>query len=364
MLRRELDDEYLATVRHHLRELQLKRGALISAGLGRGNRGTCFVLLEPRDRGLFERLKPGGPRSYSFTIPSRDEAGFEALGQLRGRGINIAANALAQSTDHIVSFFAMLRAELGFYIGCLNLRERLEELGEPACVPDAVKSDEVGFAATGLYDVALALHRGETVVGNDVDADGRRLVMITGANEGGKSTFLRSVGLAQLMLQAGMFAPAESLRANTCSGVFTHFKREEDASMTKGKLDEELSRMSEIAESIKPTALLLCNESFASTNEREGSEIGRQVVGAMIEAGVKVVYVTHLFDLAKSLYEQQLGEALFLRAERREDGTRTYRQLPNEPLPTSFGQDSHRRVFGRCRQGEEAAAVGTRHPRL
>jgi hypothetical protein len=345
-LQQELDDDYLATVRHHLRELRLKRGALISASLGRGSRGTQFVLREPHDRGLLERLMPGGPRSYSFAIPSRDEAGFQALAELRGRGINIAANALAQSTDHIVSFFAMLRAELGFYVGCLNLHEQLEELSEPTCVPEAADAGEVAFSASGLYDVALALHRGGQVVGNDVLADDKQLVVITGANEGGKSTFLRSAGLAQLMLQAGTFAPAESFRANTCSGVFTHFKREEDATMTKGKLDEELSRMSEIAERIAPAALLLCNESFASTNEREGSEIGRQVVGAMIEAGVKVLYVTHLFDLADSLYRQEDEGALFLRAERKEDGTRTFRVLPGEPLPTSFGKDSYRRVFG------------------
>lgn len=344
-LQRELGDEYLATVRHHLRELQLKRGALISARLGRGSRGTDFVLRQPRDRGLLARLRPGG-RSYGFSVPARDEAGHQALAELRGRGINIAANALAQSTDHIVAFFWMLRAELGFYLACLNLHERLDEIGQPVSIPEAVNGVEVAFRARGLSDVALALLRGEPVVANDLDADGKELVVVTGANEGGKSTFLRSVGLAQLMLQAGMFAPAASLRANTCAGVFTHFEREEDPSMQKGKLDEELSRMSEIADRVAPTALLLCNESFASTNEREGSEIGRQVIRAMVESDVKVVYVTHLYDLAKSLHDLRLSDALFLRAERREDGTRTFRQLPNEPLPTSYGHDSYRRVFG------------------
>jgi DNA mismatch repair ATPase MutS len=57
--------------------------------------------------------------------------------------------------------------------------------------------------------------------------------MITGANQGGKSTFLRAMGQAQLMAQAGMFAPAQALSVSVCSGVFTHFKREEDATMEK-----------------------------------------------------------------------------------------------------------------------------------
>jgi hypothetical protein len=345
MLQRDLDDEYLRTIGHQLRELEFRRGALISAELGRGNRGTNYVLRRPNERSLLERITPGGPRSYSFTIPARDEHGFQSLEELRGRGINLVANAVAQSADHILGFFNLLRAELGFYLCCLNLHDRLTEKGRATCFPVPV-DDEISFAARDLYDACLVFHLGSPVIGNDVEADGKQLVLVTGANEGGKSTFLRSVGLAQLMLQAGMFAPAEELRANVCAGVFTHFKREEDATMTRGKLDEELSRMSEIADEIRPAGLLLCNESFASTNEREGSEIARQVVRAMVEAKVKVVFVTHLYDLASGFHRQEPETALFLRAEREASGRRTFRMIPGEPLPTSYGADSYRRVFG------------------
>jgi DNA mismatch repair ATPase MutS len=345
MLQRDLDDDYLRTIEHHLRELEFRRGALITAELGRANRGTSYVLRKPHERSLLERITPGGPRSYSFVIPARDEHGVQSLEELRGRGINLVANALAQSTDHILAFFNLLRAELGFYVGCLNLHDQLVEKGQPTCFPAPLRGD-AALAARGLYDACLVFHLGSRGVGNDVEADGKRLVLITGANQGGKSTFLRSVGLAQLMLQAGMFVPAESFGANVCAAVFTHFKREEDASMTSGKLDEELARMSEIADAIRPTGLLLCNESFASTNDREGSEIARQVVRAMVEADVKVVFVTHLFELASSFHQEQLETALFLGAERKESGRRTFRVVPGEPLPTSYGEDSYRRVFG------------------
>ncbi len=356
MVQQDLDDDYLRTIDHQLRELEFRRGALISAELGRGNRGTHYVLRKPNEQGFLERITPGGPKSHSFTVPARDEHGMQSLNELRGRGINLVANALAQSTDHILGFFELLRAELGFYVGCLNLHEQLVEKGQPTSFPIPLEG-EPAFAARGLYDASLAFHLGSKVVGNDLEAEGKRLVMITGANEGGKSTFLRSIGLAQLMMQAGMFVPAEALQANVCSGVFTHFKREEDASMTSGKLDEELSRMSEIADVIGPGGLLLCNESFASTNEREGSEIARQVVRAMVETGVKVVYVTHLFDLADGFYRGRLETALFLRAERRADGTRTFRILPNAPLPTSYGADSYRRIFGLPEDAADAAPI-------
>jgi DNA mismatch repair ATPase MutS len=183
------------------------------------------------------------------------------------------------------------------------------------------------------------------VVGNDVDADGKDLTIITGANQGGKSVFLRSIGLAQLMMQCGMFVPAESFSANLCSGLFTHYKREEDTSMKSGKFDEELGRMSSIVDLIEPDALVLFNESFAATNEREGSEIARQIVSALLERRVKVFFVTHLYDLAHSFYVKGMKSAHFLRAGRQPDGSRTFKLIGGEPLPTSFGKDVYQKVF-------------------
>jgi hypothetical protein len=354
-LQRELDEEYLATVDEHLHALKFPRGALISASLGRGNRGTGYVLRKPRKRSLLDRITPGGRSAYSFTVPARDENGFRTLGDLRGHGINQAANALAQSVDHILSFCAMLRAELGFYIGCLNLHEAFTEKGLPTCFPVPSPVGDGAFSAARLCDAALAFHLNGPVIGNDIDATGKELTVITGANQGGKSTFLRSVGIAQLMMQAGMFVAAESFRASVSSGVFTHFKREEDPTMTRGKLDEELHRMSEIANAISPHSLLLCNESFSSTNEAEGSEIARQVTRAMIKARIRVFFVTHLFDLASSLRREPPAPSLFLRAERMHDGRRTFRMAPGEPLPTSFGEDSYRRIF--ALDDEDQAAV-------
>ena len=360
MLQDQLDEDYLASVEAHLRELSFRRGTLISAKLGRGNRGTDYMLRKPNDQRLLERISPNRPASYSFTLPARDEHGMETLAMIRNRGVNRAADALAQSVDHILGFFATLRAELGFYLACLNLHEQLQTREQPTCFPDPTGPDGDIFSVEGLYDASLVFHLDGHVVGNDVAADRKRLIMVTGANQGGKSTFLRSVGIAQLLMQAGCVVPARSMHANAAEGVFTHFKREEDATMTQGKLDEELSRMSAIADLIQPRSLLLCNESFASTNEREGSEIARQLIKAMLEGGVKVGYVTHLYDLAESLHRQRLAEALFLRAERKPDGSRTYRVVPGEPLPTSHGEDSYRRIFGTEEKPAAASAASGR----
>lgn len=348
MLRAELGDEYFAAIEDHLRRLKFRWGVLVSAELGKGNKGTHYVLRRPHNdkRNWVVRLlrKETG---HTYHLHPRDEAGGRALAELRDQGVNLVANALAQSTDHILSFFQMLRTELAFYVGCLNLQRRLSELGEPICLPAPASYGDRKLSCSGLYDACLALSMGRKAVGNDLDADGKDLVIVTGANTGGKSTFMRSLGLGQLMMQAGMFVAAESFSAEIRGGLFTHYRREEDVAMKSGKLDEELGRMSGIVDELSRQSMMLFNESFAATNEREGSEIAAQITAALLERGIKVIFVTHLHEFASRLWQQRMPNAVFLRAERLPDGTRTFRVVEGEPLQTSYGEDLYRAVFGR-----------------
>jgi DNA mismatch repair ATPase MutS len=372
MLNKELSDEYFASIQNHLRELKFRGGVLISAELGKGNKGANYVLrkqdrkqswlqwilaqmlpeleivqaIEELVKRWIEQIFAQKPSAYTFYIADRDQSGARALSELNDRGINLVANALAQSTDHILSFFTMLRTELAFYVGSLNLHGQLARMGAPMSFPLPVAPGERRHSFNGLYDVCLALTMKQKIVGNDVDADHKNLVIITGANQGGKSTFLRSIGLAQLMMQCGMFVPAESFCANVCDGLFTHYRRKEDVTMSSGKLDEELSRMSDIVNNITSNPVVLFNESFAATNEREGSEIARQIICALVEKRIKVFFVTHLYEFAHGFYDKKMESAIFLRAERRADGGRTFRLIEGEPLPTSFGEDLYKKIFG------------------
>jgi len=347
-LQRQLNDEYFEEISYHLRQLRFRSGLLLSAELDRDNSGTGFVLRDDGDtrRGWKERLGIGPRSSYSFTLAPRDEAGGQILEDFTSRGINLVANAAAQSADHICSYFTLLRAELGFYVSCLNLADRLAAKEVPVTFPEPTQPSPATFSCTDLRDACLELQSQSPVVGNDVQADGRSLVIITGANSGGKSTFLRSVGVAQLMMQCGLFVTARSYRANVVRGIFTHFIREEDASMASGRLDDELRRMSAIAGQLRPHCLVLFNESFAGTNEREGAEIGYQIVRALVDAEIKVLFVTHRFAFAERFQRQYARSTLFLRAERQSDGGRNYKLAVKEPLPTSYGEDLYYQLGG------------------
>ncbi len=348
MLERELGDDYFATIEGQLKELKFRQGVLISAELGKGGSGGNYVLREPRerDRDWLAWLLAPRVQSHTLQIHPRDQAGGRALMELRDRGLNLVANAVAQSADHILSFLRMLQTELAFYIGAVNLHEKLEQLDEPSAFPEPAAPGERRFACTGLYDLCLALTVNQRVVGNDVNADHKDLVIITGANQGGKSTFLRSVGVAQLMMQCGLFVAAKAFSSSLCDGLFTHYKRQEDEALRSGKFDEELSRMSQIVDHLTPRAMVLFNESFAATNVREGSEIGTQIVTALLEHGVRVLFVTHLYEFAHGFREKNMDNVMFLRADRREDGVRTFKLTAGEPLDTSFGPDLYRKIFG------------------
>ena len=113
------------------------------------------------------------------------------------------------------------------------------------------------------------------------------------------------IGLAQIMMQCGMFVPAKAFTANVCERTLTHLKREEDTAMESGKFDEELRRMDAIADHLMPNAMVLFNEFFAATNEREGSEIARQIVSALTDQGVKAFFVSHQYEFARFFDAQQ-----------------------------------------------------------
>ncbi|MGO9118554.1 MAG: MutS-related protein [Desulfomonilaceae bacterium] len=357
MIKKELDDEYLSRMQNYLKALEFRGGVLMSAELGKGNEGANYILRKPegKRRNWVDWILAQRRPSYTFRLAPRDQAGAMTLEELRNRGINLVANALAQSSDHIDHFFSMLRSELAFYVGCLNLSEQLAQMGEPISFPTPAAVRDRRHSFQGLYDICLALTKRQKIVGNRVNSDNKDLVIVTGANQGGKSTFLRSIGVSQLMMQCGMFVPAESFSANICHGLFTHYKREEDATMKSGKLDEELSRMSGIVDNIRSDSLVLFNESFAATNDREGSEIARQITSALLEKRIKIFFVTHLYQFAHDFYDKELQNACFLRAERQADGTRTFKLIEGEPLQTSFGEDVYNRIFGTANSAQVQA---------
>jgi hypothetical protein len=257
--------------------------------------------------------------------------------------LNEVTASLTLTNLYLEQFFTTLRHELGFYVGCLTLEEKLQKYALPVCIPTLLPCSARERVWNGLRDVSLALVIEKAPVGTELSAKGKILYVITGANQGGKSTFLRSVGQAQLMSHCGMPVCADSYTSPIRRNVFTHFKREEDEYMRSGKLDEELERMGRAMEFVEPGSMMMMNESFASTNEREGSEICNQITRALIENDVEVFTVSHLHTFATSYLGKDYAQ--YLCAEHLNSGERTFKIVMGEPTETAYGEELYHKLM-------------------
>jgi hypothetical protein len=319
---------------------------ILGAKIGKGLKGTGYVLRKlSRDAAdqANRRKHPKTPQWNEIVLDNFSLA--SSAREIEDAGLIRILRLVNHFTATMIRFFEALQFEAGFYIGCVHLYLTICQMNLPVSFPNPQAMGEKELSFTGLYDLSLALNEKKKPVENDLSAAGKKLIVVTGANQGGKSTFLRSIGLAQLMMQCGLFVAADSYQSGLCDQILTHFVREEDIRMDSGKLDEELARMERIVDHITPYSLLLMNESFASTTEREGSQIARDIITAFTEAGIRVLFVTHLFEFAWAAYLDQCESSLFLRAGRNKDGSRSFIIREGEPLRTSFGEDLYNSII-------------------
>lgn len=340
LIRDELTDEYFAEVHDYLNALKNNDGIYIGAKFGSSLQGVGYRLVR-QEKGKRKRIFS---RTLSYAPAGEDRVGLKELSRRYDYAINDVANALAQAAEHLDRFFVMLRNELAFFVGCLNLADTLKSIGIEYCIPEVLPSNSFSRRYEELYDVGLSIVKKAKVVGNTLATEKTNLYIITGVNQGGKTTFLRSLGQAQLMSQSGMIVGASFFSSSIANGVFSHFMKEEDREMKSGKLDEELLRMNEISKQLQSGSLMIFNESFATTNEREGSEIHYQIVKALIENEVEVFTVTHLTTFANMFREQQ--KVQYLRAKREDDDSRTFKLIPEEPQLSTFDVGLFNSVFG------------------
>ncbi len=248
-------------------------------------------------------------------------------------------------TEQALRFLFDFSKEIAFYKGIHNLQCRMKDLSLPLCYGE-VSEDRSQKKIEHLYELSLALYTQVYPVPNSMTHEKKYLTIITGANQGGKSTFLRSFGIAQIMMQCGMPVPADRFVSGLYSKIHTHFTRKEDAMLSRGRLEEEMKRMDGIVSQLGSESLLLLNESFASTTEKEGSQIAYNIIMPLYEKGIEVMMVTHLHEFARKMYEKELSGAEFLVAERLENGKRTFHMLQGMPHYSSYGTDLYQYMIG------------------
>lgn len=191
--------------------------------------------------------------------------------------------------------------EAQFYLACREHVARTRSAGVEFCYPDVTDSSKA-LRAVGMFDLALAgklLAERKRVVTNDFFLEGReRILVVSGANQGGKTTFARAFGQLHWLGALGCPVPAREARLFLFDGLYTHFEREEAVETLTGKLEEELLRMRRILAAATSHSILIMNESFGSTTLEDALYLGRAVLRQVIAKDMVGVCVTFLDELA------------------------------------------------------------------
>ncbi len=270
------------------------------------------------------------------------------------RYVDECLNRLAEGMDTYISehsrYIINIASELDFYTTGYRLVNNLIKLGIPMCKPIISKYTCI----KGLCDITtgLLLYNDDKInklVTNTIDFSyNKNIFIVTGPNQGGKTTFLRALGVAQIFFQGGLYVPAEQAEMVPICNLYTHFLKNEKRLLGEGRLDEELKELSGILYSITENDMLLMNESISCTTAYDGYIIAKNIVKALRDIGTKTVYSTHLHELADAVDQinnENVGKSriVSLRAEVEEaEGggfIRTYRISEGKSDGRSFAGD-------------------------
>lgn len=246
-------------------------------------------------------------REFNYVIKEFDYILKENVDEIKDKILANIANILEVMTFNISSFLRNLSQEILFYEGAAKLVQTMNSLGLTTTRAEMTRVEERTIDIQGIYDLSFALYLSEkgcsnslrNIVTNDVCiTEGKRIQIITGPNQGGKTTYIRAMGILQVLAQAGIPVPAAKAVISPIDQLFTHFPVDEKPESNEGRLGEELQRMHNILENATEYSLVLMNEAFASTNSKEGSIIAHDILLALAVIGTRCSFVTHLYELA------------------------------------------------------------------
>jgi DNA mismatch repair protein MutS len=233
--------------------------------------------------------------------------------------------------------------DIGFYLACLDFIAPFREAGLGFCYPRLSASDKA-IGATDVFDLALAIKlvpERAGIVRNDFALEnGERIFVVTGPNQGGKTTFARTFGQLHYLARLGFPVPGREARLFLCDRLLTHFEKEERFEETGGKLEGDLVRIRQALEDATPDSIIIMNEIFSSTTLKDARFLGEKVLRKVKALDAICVYVTFVDELAAlddrivSLVSEAIAE---------EDATRTFkiRRRPADGL--AFAQSVARR---------------------
>ncbi len=294
---------------------------------------------------------------------------FQDLADVTDRISRPVAQALRRYTQVNAAWLAELGEELSFYLGALAWIARLKAAGFPLCMPEIAPAEERVTEVEAAYPLDLALQAlnrlgteapaGQVVQNAVALGEAGRVAVLTGPNQGGKTTYTKMTGLIHVLAQAGLPVPGNRARISPVDGIYTHFPIEEQPESDAGRLGEEARRLQSIFSRATRRSLILLNESLSSTSAGESLALARDLVRILSRMGARAIFSTHLHELAAeagalsedgetagrvfSLVASRQGEDPASAGEDEAAVRRSFRVEPGPPLGYSLAREIARR---------------------
>lgn len=203
--------------------------------------------------------------------------------------------------QHVLALLPLM-GELEVYLGALGFRDLAQAAGLTVCLPELrPAADGAPRVLQGLFNPLLLANGGRAVPCDLVTDRADTTLLVTGPNSGGKTRLLQAVAVAQLLAQAGMFAPARSASLTCVPHLVVSLIQETRFDQSEGRLGMELLRIRALFEQLGPGAMVVLDELCSGTNPSEGEEIFELVVSLLARLRPQAFITTHFLTFAGRL---------------------------------------------------------------